>query len=148
VCSSVLLLLLLLQGVDYLFSPELSGVVDSSKCTTCMDPNSTACSGTGLDAGAHGALAVLNLLNLQMVPLHSQLQSQSQSVQLESVHLRACIDACFQTYVLPYSTCQLLLTPFKASWLSKDAATAALQMLLTWQRVWDECSPSADCIWL
>jgi hypothetical protein len=59
-CAQVLLLLLLLllQGVDYLFSPELSGMIDSAKSTTCMDLNSTACSGTGLDAGSHGEAAV------------------------------------------------------------------------------------------
>jgi hypothetical protein len=78
----LLLLLLLLQGVDYLFSPELSGVIDRSKCTTCMDPNSTACSGSGLDNGSHGALAVL----------HSFL-SISLMVSWNLLYLKGCLDA-------------------------------------------------------
>jgi hypothetical protein len=48
-------LLLLLQGIDYRSTPELFGQIDRNKSTTCMDPNSTACSGTGLDTSYHGA---------------------------------------------------------------------------------------------
>jgi hypothetical protein len=93
-----------------------------------MDPNNTACSGTGLHAGSHGAIA-------------------THPAAAQSVYLRSVLSSCYPTYGVPDSKCKLLMSLVTASLLRTDAATAAFQVLLCWQRLLGGCSitPGSKC---